>query len=257
LQQALETDGDRVPPSDLLQWLWSRVVDTPDLDWVEEGKAAYIEKILNVLGKVPATWLVDAVQVRARKREVELIHGPSKLMPMVETFGEGAAGDPSNLNTVDAVLEFIRQPSAVAHDLPELFVKLDPLGLVVPARIGAILVEQRDVGEVRRLSQVACHYGLGTPAWRQIARQALQTTLSFDKEDREIVYDALTDTGRRFSVSDPREVPTLYTAAVSEAARGLAEEREESFRPLWQQRLRIAELELKQQQERLVEQEWS
>ena len=257
LQQALETDGDRVPPSDLLQWLWSRVVDTPDLNWVEESKAFYIEKILNVLGKVPATWLVDAVQVRARMREGELIDGPSKLIPMVETFAEGAAGDPSNLNTVDAVLEFIRQPSAVAHDLPELFVKLDPLGLVVPARVVATLVKQRDVGEVRRLSQVACHYGLGTPAWRQIARQALQTTLSFDKGDREIVYDALTDTGRRFSVSDPREVPTLYTAAVSEAARGLAEEREESFHPLWQQRLRIAELELKQQQERLVEQEWS
>jgi len=257
LQQALETDRDRAPPSDILEWLWSRVVATPELDWVGESKAYYLEKILNVLGKVPPTWLTDAVQVRARMREGGLIDGPSKLMPMVEIFAEGSADDPALSKTVDALLEFILQSSSVAYALPELFVKLDPLGLVVPRRVVAILDGDRDGGAVRRLSQVACHYGLGTPAWRQIARQALKTARSFDMENLETVYDALTDTGRRFSVSDPREVPVLYTSAVSEAARGLADEREESFKPLWERRLKIAELELKQQEERLVEQEWS
>ncbi len=71
LQEILCREDEWSPPDDLLRWLWGQVVATPDFDHLKYNHGWHLDQIVGKLGKVPITWLPEALRIRADQSDDE------------------------------------------------------------------------------------------------------------------------------------------------------------------------------------------
>jgi hypothetical protein len=260
VHQVLDTKGDWKPPADLLEWFWHQLVATPDLDSIQYDKRWYIEQVLKALGKVPTSWLVDAVRRRAALHKETGGFGfdpPSKLVPLVELIEPDNVAAPEVQDTAGALVGMLTESPEMKHWLPKLLARVDPQGLEVPRRVAALIESALDPEQVRDLSRVACCYTVGAPAWRQIARAAFNASRYFPTQEREHIYYSVSETGQRSYCGEAGQVAKIFIDAVEAANHGLTEENEQDFIPFWQWRLRSAEQVLHHEEEQLKEEDWA
>jgi len=259
LQEILCREDEWSPPDDLLRWLWDQVVATPDFDHFKYNHGWNLDQIVGKLGKVPITWLPEALRIRAAQPDDEDLgrtDSPSCLLPLLAPLSEETVGDLDVQDAVAKLCALLVETPLMRHWLPELLARLDPLGLEVPHRIAAMAEQASLESTLRPFCKVALYYGVGTPAWRRVARTAFQTAASFSKEEREDVYDSVSETGRMSWQSEVGKVPQIFIDAVEAAERGLTEETEDIFVPFWRWRLERKKDELRRQEEDLKEEVW-
>ncbi len=259
VQAVVHSSGGAELPPDLLQWLWTRLVATSDLGCLKDGRSWHLSKIVKRLGRVSTPGIVDAVETRLTLHETADRHGvdsPSQLLPLVEPVDIANADDPAVQGAIETLVTMLTRSAIARHWIPKLLARLDPQGLIAPRLLATRLEAESNLKDVRSLARAACFYGVGSAAWRQIARAAIEAARLATKAEREHVYWEIAETGRRSFVSAPGEVPSIYTDAVEAAEKGRADEQEATFRDFWEWRLRCAKGELSHEQERLKEVVW-
>jgi hypothetical protein len=246
-------------PTDLLKWFWDQLAETEDLGFIEHASGWHIDEILKSLGKAPVHWLVAAVRSRAIQHEQRGgrdFDPPSRLIPLVRVVDAESVSEPEVQAAVGELVGLLGESALMAYWLPQLLARADPHGLEVPRRVGALIDTEVEPDKVQKLVRTACYYGVGTPAWRQIARPAFKAAQSMPPEERLHVYYYSSETGRRSWSAPVGTVAQLFVDAVEAAKRGLAGEQEQDFVPFWEWRVKSAEDELRRQEERLKEEVW-
>ena len=163
------------------------------------------------------------------------------------------ASDADVVAALNEVLDFVPDNGSVGYYLPEILRDVDPEGLVVPAAVAARAVSANDAEGVRRLARIGGAYAVNSSPWRTIALAAIRAASSFGAEALRSVYGSLEERGIRSWSGAVGEVPPIFITAVAEARAALDAEVQTDLRPYWQQRLAIAEAELREQEERAKE----
>jgi hypothetical protein len=259
LYQVLHGEKAAETPADLLQWFWGQLVETPDLGCIEHERRWYVGEIVKVLGKAPLYWLVDAIRRRA-SRQLEArgrrFDPPSKLVPLVAVAGPDNIGEPKVQTAIGELVALLGESAPMDRWLPELLARIDPQGLEVPRHVAALIAAEIQPDRVCKLVRTACHYKVGTLAWRQIARPAYKAAQPMPKENSLRVYYASAETVHPSCTTAAGTVAQVFVDAVEAAKRGQAEELEKDFAAFWEWRLRRAEGKLRDEQEELKEEVW-
>jgi len=105
----------------------------------------------------------------------------------------------------------------------------------------------------RRYARIGGNYGIGTAAWRTIAKPILALAKRIGEDKRRSLFSALTGDEIRTYSGTPGEVPTIFTSAVESARKRLEEEKNKDFIPFWEWHLKVVEAELHEQEEQAKE----
>ncbi len=253
-----ETDPQR--PKGLAQWLMSQLLALPDLDDIGGNGEWRLTEILKRLGRPDVRWLPEALR---RRQEQESASGDgtksravsynARVSKYVRQVDAAHASDADVVAAVSEVLDFVQDSGSVGYYLPEILRDVDPEGLVVPAAVAARAVSANDAEGVRRLARIGGAYAVNSSPWRTIAIAAIRAASPFGAEALRSVYGSLGERGIRSWSGAVGEVPPIFISAVAEARAALDAEVQVDLRPYWQQRLAIAEAELREQEERTKE----
>lgn len=256
LHEILASGASSTLPSDLLEWFWNQVVETHDLGRLDHEGQWYLGEIVKALGKVPMPRLVDAVRRRAAWHEQAGWLGydpPAKLIALVEPIATANVGQPEIQRAVGELVAVLGESALMEQWLPKLLARVDPQGLEVPRRLAALIETQDDPENVAKLVKAACYYGVGTPSWRHIAREAFKGAQTMQNDKRVHVYYSSSETGNRSYGGTAGTVAQFFVDAVEAANRGLQDEEERDFVPFWEWRKQKADSEFRHEQEKLKE----
>jgi hypothetical protein len=243
-------------PAGLGEWLLSQLLLVPNFDDLDEHAEWYLEEILQRVGRVHVSWLPGALAVR-RDLEVKPHGAPrvravsydSRISKYVRRIEAADAGNRVVGEAVYALLAFVDDTGSIGDRLPKVLHDVDPDGLVVPSAIVARLARAVDADQVRQLARVGGGYVVGTAAWRTIVKAAIAAGLRQGIEERQSIFDALTERGIRSWVGKHGEVHEIFVSAVRDAKTALDSEVDVDLRPFWEWRLEVAEKELRREEE--------
>jgi hypothetical protein len=256
LHEVLASGESSTLPSDLRDWLWNQLVETHDLGRLDHEGRWYLGEVVKALGKVPMPRLVDAVRRRAAWEEQAGWLGydpPAKLISLVEPITAANVGQPEIQRAVGELVALLGESPLMAQWLPKLLARVDPQGLEVPRRLASLIEAEDDPENVATLVKAAYYYGVGTPSWRHIAREAFKTAQTMQDKERLHIYYSASETGRRSYSGTAGEVAPFFVERVEAANRGLQEEQERDFVPFWEWRKQGADSEFRHEQEKLKE----
>jgi len=257
---AVREDTDTQPPTGLAEWLMSQILALPALDDIGGHDEWQLTEILKRLGKPDVRWLPQALQRRQEQESADdfttnsrAISHNFRVSKYVRQVDAACAGDGDVVAAVNEVLDFVQVKGSVRFYLPEILHDIDPEGLVVPAAVEKRAASAIDAQSVRRLARLGAGYAMNSSPWRTIALAVIRAASRFNEEELRSVYGALEERGVRSWSSELGEVPPAFIAAVRDARAALEAEVEFDLRPFWQQRLAIAEAELRDEEERAKE----
>jgi hypothetical protein len=253
---AVQVESASGPPRGLAEWLLTQLLALPDLGDIGGNGEWHLAEIVKRLGRPDVRWLAEALMRRkgqeaasddtAKSRAISYNARVSKYVRQI------AAADVSDADVVAAlckVLDLVHDDGSVGYYLPEILRDVDPEGLVAPAAVAVRLASATDAEGVRRLARVGKAYAINSSPWRAIALAAIRAAGPFGGEALRAVYGSLGERGVRSWSGAVGEVPPVFIAAVAEARAALDGEVQVELRPYWQQRLAIAEAELREQEE--------
>lgn len=256
----VQEDTELQPPTVVAEWLMSQILALPDLNDIGGNGEWKLTEILKRLGKPDVRWLAQALRRRQGQESANdlatksrAISHSARVSKYVRQVDAACASDGDVVAALNEVLDFVKENGSVRYYLPEILHDVDPEGLVVPAAVVKRLASATDAQGVRRLARLAGGYAMNSSPWRTIALAAIRAANRFSGEELRSVYGALEERGVRSWSSEFGEVPPAFIAAVTEARAALEAEAEFDLRPFWQQRLAIAEAELRDEEERAKE----
>lgn len=248
-----------LPPS-LGEWLLDQLLVIPDFDdlgWIVES---HLEEILRRVGRVPLSWLPKALAVRRlleagqnRETGVRAVSLHGRLSKYVNRIGLGDIGNSNVTEAVGGLLEFIGDTGSIGYHLPEVIGDVDPEGLVFPAavvnRLHGVSVDEN----LRRFARIGSSYAVGSPPWRKIAKAVVSALIGMSADVRWSICSGLAERGIRSWSVETGEVPAMFASAVQDARAALDSENDMDLRPFWEWRLKVAEAELRDQEEQAKE----
>ena len=242
-------------PSNLGVWMLDQLLRVPNIDSLGSNLEWQVSEVLKRVGKVPLTWLPEALR---RRRDMETQHGHKDVLALsrrmrlsrfVDPIGQDSDVDADSSAAVYELLGFVSDTGSVGYYLHEILRDVDPHGRVVPVEVARRFVKTDDRDAARLLARIGGGYVLNTLAWRTIAKPVLDRAANADEEERGSLYLALTDLGTRSWLGTPGEVPAIFTSAVESAHQCLKVEMDGDFLPFWEWCLKVAETELRGQEE--------
>lgn len=257
---AVREEVEILPPSDLAEWLLTQLLMLPDISAVGGNSEWYLNEILKRLGRPDVRWLHEALLQR-QEQEVassdrsmaRAVSHNARVSKYVHPIDAEHASDIEVVEAVSRVLDFVDDTGTIGYYLPKILRDVDPEGLVVPMAIAARSNRVMSVGDVRKLARLGSTYAVNGPSWRTIALAVVRAAKPHGPEALRSAYSSLGDTGVRSWSGTMGEVPPVFVAAVAEARAALDAEAEVELRPYWQQRLSVAEADLREQEERAKE----
>ena len=256
---ALHKRDPETIPSDLGVWMLDQLLRAPDIDSLGKNIQWQVSEVFKRVDKMPLTWLPEAL-VRRRDMETQCDRGDvralgyrMRLSRFVDPIGQNSDGDADGRAVVYALLNFVSDTGSVGYYLHKILRDVDPHGRVAPAEVARRFTEADDRDTERRLARISGGFALNTPAWRTIAKPVLARAANADEDEREYLYLALTNLEPRSWSVTPGEVPAIFTSAVESAHQRLKAETDGDFRPYWEWRMKVAEAELHDQEEKAKE----
>ncbi len=257
---AVREESASPPPNGLAEWLMTQLLALPDLDDLGGNGEWNLTEILKRVGAVNILWLPEALSRRQQQEatsgdsdKVRAISYQVRLSKYVRKIAAADLADDRVRVALDKVLDFVNDNGTVGYYLPKVLRDVDPEGLAVPDAVAARTATATNADDVRRLARIGGAYAVNSSPWRTIALATVRAAASHGQEALRSVHGALGERGIRSWSGAVGEVPPIFIAAVSEARAALDGEVEVSLRPFWQQRLAIAEAELREQEERAKE----
>ena len=256
---ALRKRNPEEMPSNLGIWMLDQLLRVPDIDDLGEHLEWRVSGVLKRVGNVPLTWLPEALR-RRLDMETQCDHGDvralgyrMRISRFVDPIGQDRDIDADSSAAVHALLDFISDTGSIGYYLHEILRDVDPHGRIVPTEVARRFTETDNQDAAHRLGRIGSGFVLNTPAWRTIAKPVLARAANADEEVRGSLFSALTDLGSRSWLGTPGEVPAIFTSAVESARQLLNAETDGDFRPYWEWRLKVAEAELRDQEEEAKE----
>jgi hypothetical protein len=256
---AVRDTSPSVRPAGLARWLMEQLLRLPDLE-VLSNEDWNLREIFKGIGKLDVRWLPEAFELR-RQMEATRDDGIQtralSFRTRISAYVAPVAGDDATDDTiVDAVAQlvaFVSDTGTIGFYLPDVLRDIDPDGLVVPEIVVARFASASQASEVRRLARVASAYAVNSVPWRSIALAAIRCAKPYGEDTLRSVYGALGASGVRSWSSAIGEVPAVFINAVAAMEEANAVEEEFDLRPYWLHHLRVAESELREQEERAKE----
>jgi hypothetical protein len=252
--------GDRsFTPHDLGSWLLDQLTLLPRIDELGGNAEHLLREIFTLIDRVPLPWLSEALRMR-RDMEVNdghrtvraASHG-ARLSQYTQPVTGQNVGDAALVGAVESLADLAVDDATVGYHLPSIVRDIDPEGLLVPAAVARRVPSADDAG-LWRLARLASAYPIGSAAWRVIAKAVMArgrgTTGS---DERSELFNLLSDRGMRSWSGTLGEVPAIFVTAVQQARERLESESDRQLLPLWEWQLKIAEAELREQEERAKE----
>jgi hypothetical protein len=257
---AVREEGPPPPPKGLAEWLLTQLLTLPDFDDLGGNGEWHLAEIIKRLGAVELRWLPGALTQRQQQeseakdaQQARAISRNIRLSKFVKKIAGDDSASPSIAKAVGEVLELIRDNGSVGYYLPEMLRDVDPEGLVVPNVLAARASSASGAEDVRRLARIGGAYAINSQPWRTIALATIRAASPLGSDALRAAYGALGDRGIRSWSGAVGEVPPIFLAAVDDARRNLDGETQQELRPYWQQRLEIAEADLREQEQRAKE----
>jgi hypothetical protein len=254
-----EADPARLPP-DLGEWLLDQILSSPELEHLGADVAWHLEELSRRLGPVPVAWLRGALEARSALEAsqdgatgVRAFTPRVRLGRYVKRIVGADLADTSITEAACALLDLVWDDGSVGFHLPEILRDIDPEGLVIPAAVAERLQSTVTPEQAQRLARIAGAYHVGSRPWRTIAKVVLSVSALAGVDARRQIFGALADLGLRTWSGRPGEVSTVFVSAVQSAKASLDSEQDAALRPFWEWRLEVAQVELRDEEERAKE----
>jgi hypothetical protein len=243
-------------PDGLGQWLLDQVLRMPDMDSADDMFHWRINEVLKRVGRLPVTWLPNALK---RRRDMETVEGHEKvhalsrhaLSSFITTpISPAEVGDKNITKAVSDLVDLVEDSGTIGYYLPNILQTVDPEGFLIPSEIARRF--EMAAGDAKwPFARIAGEYTIGTAAWRTIAKPVISCAL--EASDRRPLFRLLTDQSPKAWSSSIGEVPQLFLENVQSARQFLNSETDAAFRPFWEWYLAIAEADLHEQEEQAKE----
>ncbi len=225
-----------------VKWLLGHLLDIPDIDTISNDTAYRLRKILKWLGPMPATWLIEAIEIRLKKfgdddRASSALPSRQRLSAFVKPC-EADGATPEQVVLVTQLIKHLGDNSNTAYVLPQYLAEIDPHGVVVP-KITAEAIGQAtlEIQDLRKLGKLSGYYPQNSQAWRTIAIALLSKATGLLSEERNRVMSALFDPRPRVWSGAIGEVASVFYSRVEAARKCLDDENEPLLLPYWKNRL--------------------
>ena len=255
---AVEAGPREQVPRELGTWLLDQIAKVPEFADVGSHLQWYLDEILKTTERPSVAWLATTIAERGQREQREhgqrfrALNGRERLSGFVAPLTGGEVA-PEVGEAIRSLVGMLGEPGTVGYSMPAFLKEIDPRGVQVPAEIARKVSQQSSADELVQWARVAQEYGLGTAAWRSIAKPILALVPRLDDRSRVWIFSALGEPQSRFWMGGGNEVAPIFVVAVKEAKEGLEAERDEVFLPFWTWRLASAEAELRDQEQRIKE----
>nr|BDT32080.1 ATP-binding protein [Myxococcus sp. MH1] len=255
-----ESELARLPPG-LGEWLLNQLLTAPNLDAFRSNAEWRLDEILRRTGRVHVSWLPEALFARkdmvANQDTNIRTHAVSynfRFGKYVRHIAATDIGDSATTQAIDTLLSLLDAEGGMTHIIPDLLRDIDPEGIAIPAAVAARIQGASTATAVRQLARIGGAYLVGTAPWRTIAKAALAASQHhLTQKEQWSLFHVLIE-GEFQGWSGTRgEVPEVFVSAVKEAKSALAAETDSILRPFWEWRLKVAEEDLREQEQRAKE----
>ena len=256
-------------PDGFYKWLIGQLNLVPDLDVIGilfEYKLLQIQKKTGE--ELDVCWFYAFLQERVDKigknilKEGKIISRQNEIINCVKKIKDANEVTETILTSFRKLLEFYNHKSALRYFLPEILTNLDPDGIILPDLIVEKLREcefqlQKDLteNECFELIRYAAYYQINSASWRVIAIEACKTAHNLDSDQKQRIYSALLTKHISSWAGIEDEISAYHLNAVKRAQKDMDDENEEILKDLMKYRLQIAEIDLKNDQQRKEEME--
>ncbi len=247
-----------VIPKELGTWLLDQVAKVPEVADVGGHLRWYLEEILKTADRPSIAWLARTIAARGARERAQTgepfraLNGRERLSEFVAKVASADAA-PEVLEAIRSLVGMLSEQGTIGYYLPPFLKDIDPQGLLIPAEIARRVDERTTADELSQLARVAVEYGVGTAAWRTIAKPILDRTSTLGEKERPKIFASLAERALRFWGGTYGEVAPIFVEAVKVARDGLESEAEAVFHAFWKWRLAIAEAELDEQEQQAKE----
>lgn len=255
-----ESELASLPPG-LGEWLLNQLLTAPNLDALRGDAEWRLDEILKRAGRVHMSWLPGALLFRkdmAANQDTNIrAHAVSynfRFGKYVRHIEAADIGNSTAAQAIDALLALVGAEGGMGHIIPELLCDIDPEGIAIPAAVVARIRGASTATGVRQLARIGGAYLVGTAPWRTIAKAALAAGRHhLTQKEQWSLFHVLAE-GEVQGWSGTRgEVPAVFVSAVQEAKSALTAETDSTLRPFWEWRLKVAEEDLREQEQRAKE----
>ena len=257
---AVREEAASALPDGLAEWLMSQLLALPDIDDLGGNGEWHLAEILKRLGKLDIRWLPGALARRQQQetatrdlKSSRAISYNASISKYVCPISKSDLMNDEVVAALNAVMDFVSDNGTVGYYLPKILRDVDPDGLVTPTSVASRAKTADSAESVRRLARIGGAYALNGAPWRAIALSTIRAAAPFGVDAVQSVYGALGERGIRSWSGAFGEVPPVFIAAVTDARAALNAESVPDLRLYWQHRLAIAEIELREQEERAKE----
>jgi hypothetical protein len=247
-------------PERLGEWLLDQLVLLPDFDNIVGNDEWHLNETLKRVGRPSVQWMPP---VLAKRRELEATRGEDaysraishhvRISRYVQPITAAEASQPEVTQAVEELLGFIGDNGTAGYYLPEVLHDVDPEGLVVPGLVVALVAQATEAEQVRRLARIGDEYVAGTRTWEDIAKAVLRSPLVQSEDNQRSMFSALGGGGVTSWSGTPGEVPSIFLAQVEFTKSSLAAATDEWLRRYWAWRVRRAEADVREEQQRARE----
>ncbi|MCC6999915.1 MAG: ATP-binding protein [Deltaproteobacteria bacterium] len=257
LRQADDNEG---PPSGLGNWLLEQLLRLHDPSAVGETASWYLEQILSRVGKPSVSWLLERLRDRIDAAPAgtgergEVLPSRYRFSKFVSPLEADAGRDISVREKFEGFLRACVNHASLYYGLPQYVSDLDPNGVLAPDVVAAEVAKIHATGDqFWKWARLAAAYRMNSAPWRTIAQSVCIAASRIEQSKRRSIFSALVD-GRSIGWhANVGEVPKVFTEAVDEARRLLADEDDPLLKPFWAWHLEVAEDDLREQVERAKE----
>ncbi|UCH96367.1 MAG: hypothetical protein JSV88_05810 [Candidatus Aminicenantes bacterium] len=256
-------------PDGFFKWLIGQLNLVPDLD---EIGSLFEYKLLQIQKKtgdeLDVCWFYSFLQERVDKieknilKDGKIISSHNEIINCVKKIRDANEVTETILASFRKLLEYNNHESSLRFFLPEILIKLDPGGIILPDLIVEKLREcefqqQENLAENEcfKLIRYAAYYQINSASWRAIAIEACKSVHNLDSDQKKRIYSALLNKHFSSWAGMGDEISAYYLNAVKRAQKDLEDEDEEILKDLMRYRLQIAEIDLKNEQQREEEME--
>ncbi len=221
-------------------WVLEQIIRAPDLDRLGGSISWNINKILELVGKLPLSWLPGALQRRYEKafeqgyRPFNVYGSQMRLSHFVSGISEDGEIDPSDEEAVLSLLELVGTMMDDVSYFHELFQRIDPYGRVVPRELAGEINNTSDQRLIRKLARIAGGFGMNTEGWRIIARSVLRHVERANVDDPVSLYVGLIRDRSGSWMSLDEEGLKVFKERADAVGRYCNNESEALFEPFWE-----------------------